>query len=434
MLEKIPLVFGLGLTGQSIINFLSKSHNEIFVIEDWKENPYLKVLEEREENFQINPDINDDLFKKISEIYASPGISREHEIFAYAKKHKIKVTSDIEKFLEINQSLKILVTGTNGKTSTCLLIDSLFQNFFPELNISVLGNIGKPVLPSIEEDIDISIIEVSSFQLELLNEVRFDIGVLLNIEQDHMDIHSSYENYKKIKYSILEKSLFKISYDNNSALPKNTFCFKDLELPKGLIYSKIFKHWPFHDLENLKASLAVLKCYSEKFCDVSFDQTNLFKELEKTFLKFSKLPHRFELLSTAKGLHFINDSKATNLDAMLKAIEAARILNEGGDIILICGGDIKSQEISSMDISNVSAVKRILIYGKDKKILHQSLKSHTDCLCTKDLQEAFEESIKLASENDLILLSPGCSSLDMFSDYEERGNEFKRLVANLQNE
>ena len=434
MLEKIPLVFGLGLTGQSIINFLSKSHNEIFVIEDWKENPYLKVLEEREENFQINPDINDDLFKKISEIYASPGISREHEIFAYAKKHKIKVTSDIEKFLEINQSLKILVTGTNGKTSTCLLIDSLFQNFFPELNISVLGNIGKPVLPSIEEDIDISIIEVSSFQLELLNEVRFDIGVLLNIEQDHMDIHSSYENYKEIKYSILEKSLFKISYDNNSAFPKNTFCFKDLELPKGLIYSKVFKHWPFHDLENLKAGLAVIKCYSEKFCDVSFDQTNLFQELEKTFLKFSKLPHRFELLSTAKGLHFINDSKATNLDAMLKAIEAARTLNEEGDIILICGGDIKSQEISSMDISNVSAVKRILIYGKDKKILHQSLKSYTDCLCTKDLQEAFEESIKLASENDLILLSPGCSSLDMFSDYEERGNEFKRLAANLQNE
>ena len=434
MLEKIPLVLGLGLTGQSVINYLSKSHNEIFIVEDSKENPYLNTLIEKGENFHINPDLDDELFQFISEIYASPGVSREHEIFAYAKKHKIKVTSDIEKFVEINKCLKVLVTGTNGKTSTCLYIESLFRNFFPELKVSVLGNIGKPVLSSIEEEIDIAIIEVSSFQLELLNQIHFDIGLLLNIEQDHMDIHSSFEEYKKIKYSILEKALFNISYDSSKAFLKNSFCYKDLKLPKELIESKTFNNWPLHDLDNLTASLAVLKCYSENFCNLPLDEINLFKEIEKIFHKFVKLPHRFELVKTSTGLNFINDSKATNLDAMLKAIEASRKLNQDGDIYLICGGDMKCQEISLIDISNVSEVKRILIYGKDRKILYESMESHTDCQYVKDIQEALENTLKLASENDYVLFSPGCSSLDMFSNYEERGDEFKRLIADLTNE
>ena len=213
MLEKIPLVVGLGVTGQSIIKYLSESYKELFVIEEWRENPYIEELKKSEINFHINPQINNELSHKISEIYISPGIAKEHEIFSYAKTHKIKVSSDIEKLVNTNESIEVLVSGTNGKTSTCLMIESLFRLVFPDLRISVLGNIGKPVLSCIKDDIDIAIIEVSSFQLELLDEIQFDIGLLLNIEQDHMDMHSSYEDYQKIKYSILEKARFNISFD-----------------------------------------------------------------------------------------------------------------------------------------------------------------------------------------------------------------------------
>ena len=434
MLEKIPLVVGLGVTGQSIIKYLSESYKELFVIEEWRENPYIEELKKSEINFHINPQINNELSHKISEIYISPGIAKEHEIFSYAKTHKIKVSSDIEKFVNTNESIKVLVSGTNGKTSTCLMIESLFRLVFPDLRISVLGNIGKPVLSCIKDDIDIAIIEVSSFQLELLDEIQFDIGLLLNIEQDHMDMHSSYEDYQKIKYSILEKARFNISFDRKYALFKDSYTYRDIEMPRELIDSKAFNDWPLHDIENFRASFAVLKCYCENFHKISFKEMNVSAELEKFFLEFKKPPHRFELVSNSKGLNFINDSKATNLDAMLKAIKATRRLKKSGDIYLICGGDLKGQKISSINITTVEDVDKAFIYGQDKEILSKMMGSYTDCQLTDNLEEAFKKSTDLAGEDDCILLSPGCSSLDMFSNYQERGDKFRSLISDLQDE
>ena len=161
-----------------------------------------------------------------------------------ASKHKINISSDIEEFLKINKSIKILITGTNGKTSTCQILETLLRSVLPDLKIVSIGNIGKPVLTYIDNDIDISIIEVSSFQLELLNEVEFDIGLLLNIEEDHLDRHSDIEDYRNVKNSVLKNADINISYNDRNLFSKTFINYKAIILPNELAESSIFNDWP----------------------------------------------------------------------------------------------------------------------------------------------------------------------------------------------
>ena len=422
------------MTGQSILNYLSKKYNEIYLIEDWEENPSLREIGRFGIKVHVNPQINSELFSKVSDVYSSPGIPNQHKALSLASKHKINISSDIEEFLKINKSIKILITGTNGKTSTCQILETLLRSVFSDLKIVSIGNIGKPVLNYIDNDIDVSIIEVSSFQLELLNEVEFDIGLLLNIEEDHLDKHADIEDYRNVKNSVLKNADINISYNDRNLFSKTFLNYKTIILPNELAESSIFNDWPSHDIENLKASVAVLEALIERFRKSSLGNINLFAELEKAFDQFKKFPHRFEHLEMVGGVNFINDSKATNLDATLKAISAANELEKIGDIYLICGGDLKGQEIASKELQEIKSLKKVFIFGKDKELIFNTLKQYAHCMIVQDLKQALIEAVKFSKDDDCVLFSPACSSLDMFKDYKDRGETFKRLIKDLNDE
>jgi len=422
------------MTGQSILNYLSKKYNEIYLIEDWKENPSLREIGRFGIKVHVNPQINSELFSKVSDVYCSPGIPIQHKALSLASKHKISISSDIEEFLKINKSIKILITGTNGKTSTCKILETLLRSVFSDLKIVSIGNIGKPVLNYIDNDIDVSIIEVSSFQLELLNEVEFDIGLLLNIEEDHLDKHADIEDYRNVKNSVLKNADINISYNDRNLFSKTFLNYKTIILPNELAESSIFNDWPSHDIENLKASVAVLEALIERFRKGSLGNINLFAELEKAFDQFKKFPHRFEHLEMVGGVNFINDSKATNLDATLKAIRAANESEKIGDIYLICGGDLKGQEIASKELQEIKSLKKVFIFGKDKELIFNTLRQYVQCMIVQDLKEALIEAVKFTKDDDCVLFSPACSSLDMFKDYKDRGETFKRLIKDLNDE
>ena len=431
MKGKLPLVIGLGTTGSSLINYLSNFHEEIFLIEDTEANINLDKINQKNLNINVNPLLSNDLFLKISKIYPSPGVSLNHEIFELAKRNQVPISSDIQEFLEKHKSIKILVTGTNGKTSTCLYIKHLMEFLFPKLKINALGNIGEPVLDFINEEIDVSIIEISSFQLELLNEIEFEIGLLLNIEQDHLDRHDTFENYKEIKEKVLKNSTFNISFDKNNYFDKNFKNYNQLKLPKNFIESSVFSNWPLHDIQNLKASIEVLKVFIANFKSVDLNDDDFYLKIQKSFKNFTKLPHRFEFINSFKGINFINDSKATNLDAMIKAVNSVHHQRKDHSIHLICGGDLKGQDILNTDLSDLKNVKNICIYGKDKEIIFDSIHEYSNCCIEKDLDTAFKNTLSKAKIGDYVLLSPACSSLDMFRDYQERGNRFKSLIQGL---
>ena len=422
------------MTGQSILNYLSKKYNEIYLIEDWEENPSLREIDRFGIKVHVNPQINSELFSKVSDVYSSPGIPIQHKALSLASKHKINISSDIEEFLKKNKSIKILITGTNGKTSTCQILETLLRSVLPDLKIVSIGNIGKPVLNYIDNDIDVSIIEVSSFQLELLNEVQFDIGLLLNVEEDHLDRHADIEDYRNIKNSVLKNADINISYNDRNLFSKTFLNYKTIILPNKLAESPIFNDWPSHDIENLKASVAVLEAFIERFRKSSLGDINLLTELEKAFDQFKKFPHRFEHLEMVGGVNFINDSKATNLDATLKAISSANELEKIGDIYLICGGDLKGQEIASKELQEIKSLKKVFIFGKDKELIFNTLRQYAHCLIVQDLKEALKEAVKFSKDNDCVLFSPACSSLDMFKDYKDRGETFKRLLKDLNDE
>ena len=422
------------MTGQSILNYLSKKYNEIYLIEDWEENPSLREIDRFGIKVHVNPQLNSELFGKVSDVYSSPGIPNQHKALTLASKHKINISSDIEEFLKMNKSIKILITGTNGKTSTCQILETLLRSVFSDLKIVSVGNIGKPVLNYIDNDIDVSIIEVSSFQLELLNEVEFDIGLLLNIEEDHLDKHADIEDYRNVKNSVLKKADINISYNDRNLFSKTFLNYKTIILPNELAESSIFNNWPSHDIENLKACVAVLEAFIERFRKSSIGNINLFAELEKAFDQFKKFPHRFEHLEMVGGVNFINDSKATNLDATLKAISAANELEKIGDIYLICGGDLKGQEIASKELQEIKSLKKVFIFGKDKELIFNTLRQYVQCMIVQDLKEALIEAVKFTKDDDCVLFSPACSSLDMFKDYKDRGETFKRLIKGLNDE
>ena len=175
-----------------------------------------------------------------------------------------------------------------------------------------------------------------------------------------------------------------------------------------------------------------------KFEDFHFPKKSIFlhkkANIQIALENFKKPEHRFELLEEVKGIQYINDSKATNLHATINAIQAVNRFKEEGNLFLICGGDLKGQDLSVLDPDIIKSIKEIFIFGKDKDTLFESMHKHTNCFIEKSLEDAVRKASKNAKDSDYVLLSPACSSLDMFEDYQARGIKFKEIVEEIRNE
>jgi len=428
-LNKIPFIIGLGKTGLSLAKHLSKLNKTLYIYESSPNKKSLNELKGLDIGYILNPEISEKTFNLISRIYASPGISMEHEIFQYAKKFNIPVKTDMDIYLSNSQSFNILVTGTNGKTTTVSMLEHLLKGFLKDNSITAMGNIGKPVLDFLDQKIDIAIIEISSFQIEATSVLDSEMGILLNVEEDHIDRHKSFEIYKSLKRRVLNNSNINISNLEHKIEGKKFYDFENYFPEQYFLNNPSLEKWPMHDVFNLKAALVALKLTLKyKKGKETPDVNDFLDEAIGIMASFKKQPHRFEVIENINGIIHVNDSKATNFGATLKSIESSRNLNKEGNIFLICGGDLKGQELSKKNAVNFNEIKKCFIYGKDKIILKELLSNFTDCICCDDFDSAYSLAKKESETGDLILLSPACSSTDMFEDYRERGNRFKELM------
>ncbi len=437
-MNKIPLIIGLGKTGVSLAKYLAKSAETLYILESSPNNKYLKELKDLDIKYILNPEISEKTFKLISSLHPSPGVSIEHEAFQYAKNLNIPIQTDINMYLTNSQSYNILVTGTNGKTTTVSMLEHLLRGFFKDKSILAIGNIGKPVLDFLDNKLDIAIIEISSFQIEASSRLNSDIGILLNISQDHIDRHKDYSTYKSLKKRVLKDSNSRITIDAHKVDRKSFIDYKKSFKDEDFLKNPIFEKWPIHDINNLKAALTALSIVQYENNKVPALSRHghskpVLDEAFRIISSFKRQPHRFELIENNSGVLYINDSKATNIDATLKAIESSRNLNKEGKIFLICGGDLKGQKLDhnvylNSRTSKFKEIETCFIYGKDKEILKEKLSNITSCFCCDDLDSAYSLAKKESKKGDLILLSPACSSTDMFADYRERGNRFKGLI------
>jgi UDP-N-acetylmuramoylalanine--D-glutamate ligase len=416
-------VLGYGVTGKSVYNFLLNFNVQVYVYDEKLDLPsdisYLNIKKHDQ---------------AVELIITSPGIDLSKDIFSDINKLPIPIVSDIEIFLEYNNKPIIAITGTNGKTTVVTLINDIL-NKYGYISQKV-GNIGLPALSMLDCDtsLDYYVMELSSFQLEYIYTLNAEIGCILNITTDHLDRHKRYECYYDIKCRILEQSKNNIINTNIKYNPKdkknrNVFfinggegyrlstCHKYLKFGDKIIaHSEDFLVNEKHNLENYLFVLAIT------------DLLNIPSDKVLELLKlFKGLNHRCEYLGSYNKIKYYNDSKGTNVDATLAALES---LGEKKNIILLLGGVSKDGDFKKLIPFILKYVKSILIFGKDRWIIEDHLRHSTYIKLYNSLSETLSDLSNLVVPGDLVLLSPGCASYDEFINYEDRGDFFKSKVIN----
>lgn len=437
-------IFGLSRTGTSVYQALCKNANVVCF--DDNQNTRVAFIDKLGDRDLA--DLRDQKWYNLDKIIVSPGVPRSHKIFQIADNNHIPIISDIDILFEESAKSKFVsITGTNGKSTTTALIGHiLISNMYDYV---VGGNIGVAPL-SLPLNKAGYVLELSSFQLELLHQFKTKIAVILNVTKDHLDRHNTMEEYIKIKESLLYRlqpdGIGIIGIDNEITKHiyekhKNRFRLIPISAHKkhaegvccleGEIYDNFFEktHIPIpflqylqgnHNRENIAASFAVCRILGLPW-----------KKIVASCSTFKGLPHRMQYVGNIKNVHFYNDSKATNADAAYKSLSS---LN---NIYWLLGGIAKEGGIESLK-PLFSKIHKAYLFGKDKMLFATSLNELVDYEIFDNMEEAFHAAFKDAINNhdtiNNILLAPAASSYDQFKDFEHRGQVFVELCQDKSHE
>ena len=389
---KYSLILGYGSTGQDIEKFLISKNKKYYIYDDYKTVP-------KEFTFELSDITN------LENIFVSPGIKKDHEIINLAEEKNINLTSDIQYFNEISKVKIVGITGTNGKTSFVTLLDKILKKH--GYKSKVAGNIGNSPLNLIsdKENLDFLILELSSFQLSHLTKLDLEISVVLNIYEDHIDWHSSFENYATSKLKIFN---FTKNNKNRFLGPVDNQLKKTNLLPRNV---NVIKGMEAYFLPN----------YFDDFVSMFIKICSRFKIAKNEVIDFlssePSVEHRFELFITKNGVNFINDSKSTNLESVNKA--SFKVKN----CMLVMHGLSKGIGSNKLDLSN--EVKKILI-PKDSEF---DLSKYSKIITVYDSFDELNTIIKTNYKDyETILFSCGGSSFSDFDNYKDRGNYFKKMI------
>ncbi|MBT4878757.1 MAG: UDP-N-acetylmuramoyl-L-alanine--D-glutamate ligase [Alphaproteobacteria bacterium] len=417
-------ILGLGITGKSAAQKLASLNNNIYIYDD-KIAACPQDLLIKNVIFCHYDEVD---WTNINYIMVSPGINIQgenaHKIRKIAKACKIKLVSDIELFVNLLPKAKLIgITGTNGKSTTSALIHHIFKDAGKEAYLG--GNIGVSVfdLPLKDNDNIFYILELSSYQLDLLDKASFNAAIILNITPDHIDRHGSYGNYVQAKFNIFKNERISRLSLISEDIYRNKLARKYITEHKKLTIIKDYSKEDFlakiecslfGNIDNLNAAIAIGKY---------FNLSNI--ELSKSLSSFKSLPHRLEYLGEIKKVKIFNDSKATNAESTLNAVKQFK------NITLIIGGVPKEGGINLI-LPYLNKVKRIFIIGAAKEEFKKQLDSvgYNNYYLAQDLEDAYKNALTFSIEADsniTLLFSPAAASFDMWKNFVERGNEFKNL-------
>ena len=408
--EHTFLVYGLGLSGLSVIRFFKKNNFKNFTI--WDDNITNLLKSHRTRNLELT-------LNKVDYIVLSPGISAfKNKIL---RKYKKKIITDIDLFFLSNyKSKSIVVTGTNGKSTTCKLIAHLLKK--NKIKFSLGGNIGTPILDIKKSNNSYVIIEASSFQLSHSKFINPDFALFLNLTNDHLEWHGSMKNYLNSKLKI-----FNHQTDNQFAIINKNF--KKIFKKKNFLGKLILPNKKEYDKIKYKINNDYLTSnINEENMSFIYSFSKLLKIRQESFIEamktFKGLPHRFEIFLKKKEVTFINDSKATSFVATQAALSSLK------NIYWILGGLPKKGDKVILSKYKSNIIKCYLI-GKNINFFKKQIKGKLVFSITKNLKNSLiqiSKDIKLQKNNKKsVLLSPAAASFDQFINFEKRGNEFKRL-------
>jgi len=376
-----------------------------------------------------------------------PGISFSHPLVSKARSQSLDLIGDVELFVRENTAPIIAVTGSNAKSTVVTLLSLMAQE--DNKKVSLAGNIGRPLLDSWnEDDSELYVLELSSFQLDITDNLKATVSSILNISPDHLDRYENYAAYANSKQKI---------YINSESIVWNRD--DQLTFPKGSTYKNILSFGLDSPKEsdfglNTQDGVTYLACGKENIVDCSSLAKQGVTDLQNALAamaiarsagisylaiievlkNFKGLEHRCELVANFRNVKWVNDSKGTNVGACDAAISSLTHSSNERTIILIAGGDSKGSDLNLLRKNIKQHVKSLLLIGKDAQIFKKHFEKLVPCEVYSSLEETVQRASELSEAGDTVLLSPACSSLDMFKNYQDRGDQFKKLVLSLAEE
>ena len=438
------VILGAGESGVGSAELAKKNFYEVFVSDYGLIKAQIKKkLKSLNIGFEEN---SHDLAKLINAdlVIKSPGISDQSEVISFFNDKKIKVISEIEFAYNFSKSNIIGITGSNGKTTTSMLIHKLITD--ANLSCSVSGNIGFGFSNVCDDNVQYSVVELSSFQLDGVEKFKPHIAVLTGISPDHLDRYKNYKDYIKSKFRITKNQsqddyliynsdceeineYIKSNSINSILLPFSTKKKVDqgayylnneisiiIDKNKITMPTENFLVKGNHNIKNAMAAATV---------------ANLLKIRKETIRKslehFQGVEHRLENVLTINKVKYMNDSKATNINAVYYALESME-----SPTIWIVGGIDKGNDYSELTKLVSKKVKAIICLGVNNMKIIDHFENIVEYIVeTTSMNEAVSEAYKISNSGDTVLLSPACASFDLFDDYEDRGRQFKSAVRKL---
>lgn len=441
--NKRVVVLGMGVSGLSAAAYCLRKEWEVTVVDNRQEPPLLSEFKKNFENLNIVLGSFSEVdFKLFDLVVISPGLDPHSDELQTMRDSGVEVVGDIELFIREVSVPIVAITGSNGKSTVCDLLGHTLNRL--GINTIVAGNIGTPVLDLLNISMpQLFVLELSSFQLETARSLRANVACVLNISPDHLDRHITMDRYAAIKFSIFDNAKIAIiNVDENfvNKLDNYKSCERLISFGRSvdanwqavlseneyqvsnehgvIIRESDVSIQGMHNGLNIAATIAILQGL-----EIAIDS-----QVVDAISSYRGLRHRCELVPSDDGIRWINDSKATNPGAAIAAIES--FSNSTGHLLLIAGGDAKGCDLSELAAVINEKVHSVAIFGKDKYRIANEL-VEDKCTLVDNLDQAVELIRVNAKKGDTVLLAPACASIDMYKNYEARGEHFRNLVGGV---
>jgi UDP-N-acetylmuramoylalanine--D-glutamate ligase len=411
------LVVGAARSGIALANHLARAGETVRVVDRRPARDLRDAISRMPAGVDFRLGDETGVLEGVDVVYASPGVPWDAQLLNDARARGIKISSEIDLFLELCPGAVVGITGTNGKTTTTALTGVVLGA--GDRPVIVGGNIGDTVLDRLEEITPEHwvVLELSSFQLESVDWPRLHVGVILNITPDHLDRHGTFERYVDIKARAIEFA----RRDDFAVLNGRDATVRALASRTQAEVVWFDEHQPIppmplpgrHNMENALAAASV-----GRIAGLSDEAIN------NAIRSFQGVEHRLELVGEWAGVRWYNDSKATNPDAGRVALSAF----PGAPVVLIAGGYGSGFELKEWVADVLANTEAVVLIGASAELLQEALRVHPKVVRAETLEDAVSKAAALSRLGGVVLLSPAYKSFDMFKDYEDRGNQFKALV------
>ena len=441
--DHFRIVVGLGKSGMSLVRFLA-NRGTSFAVADTRENPpELVTLRRDYPHVEVRcGELDVEFLCRADELYVSPGLALATPALQAAAARGVKLSGDIDLFARNAKAPIVAISGSNAKSTVTTLVGEMAAA--AGKRVAVGGNLGVPALDLLSDDVELYVMELSSFQLETTHDLGAEVATVLNVSEDHMDRYSGLPAYHLAKHRIF-RGAQQVVVNRQDALSRplpvegrpcfsfglNTPDFKAFGLREvdgekylafefqNLLPVRELKIRGAHNQSNALAALALGHAAGLPF-----------EPMLAALREFAGLAHRCQWVREHNAVSWYDDSKATNVGAALAAIEGLGA-DIDGKLVLIAGGDGKGADFAALREPVARYCRAVVLLGRDAQRLGQALAGQVPQIYVNTLDEAVQQCAALAQPGDAVLLSPACASLDMFKNFEQRGQLFAQAVEGL---